>query len=125
MKILNYIQFNEDVDSDESTQDKYSDAKDEIKEMIENSLKTSDKATIEDFTQAFLKNSEDTKIEGLINDSDIYDFYLKHRNDVDEILLDIKFYDDIPSEMNVFGVYDYVIKATNKAISELVNMISV
>ena len=40
------------------------------------------------FVESFIKNPEDVKIEGLINDSDIYEFYLKWRNDIDEILND-------------------------------------
>jgi len=31
------------------------------------------------FVESLLKNPDDAKIEGLINDSDIYDFYLKYR----------------------------------------------
>jgi hypothetical protein len=91
--------------------------------MIEKSLKTSDSKTFDDFVSAFIKNPDDTQIEGLINDSDVYEFYLKYRNDIDELLSKIKFYDDIPSEMSSFSLYDYVIKGTKKAIGELVSMI--
>ena len=125
MKILkSYKLFiNEGVESDLTTDNgsEYSDIKEEISEMIEKSLKTSDKKTIGDFVSAFIKNPEDTKIEGLINDSDIYEFYLKYRNDIDELLSKIKFYDEVPSEISSFSLYDYVIKGTMKAISELVS----
>ena len=43
-----------------------------------------------DFIESFVRNPEESQIEGLINDSDIYDFYLKYRNQVDEILSKIK-----------------------------------
>lgn len=123
MKLFKYSEFiKEDLKSDLSPKldDKYKDVKQDIIEMIEKSLKTSDQKTFGDFVSAYVKNPEDTKIEGLINDSDIYEFYLKYRNDVDEILSEVKFYDEKPSEMNVFGIYDYIIKGTNKAISEMV-----
>jgi regulator of replication initiation timing len=64
-----------------------------------------------------------SQIEGLINDSDVYDFYLKYRNDIDELLSKIKFYDEVPSEITSFSLYDYVIKGTKKAISEIITMI--
>jgi hypothetical protein len=92
--------------------------------MIEKSLKTSDSKTFEEFVSAFIRNPEETQIEGLINDSDVYYFYLKYRNDIDELLSKIKFYDEVPSEITSFSLYDYVIKGTKKAISEIVTMIS-
>ena len=103
--------------------DKFLEVKQVIIELIEKSLNTSDINTFQDFIKAFIKNPEETQIEGLINDADIYEFYLKYRNDVDEILSEINYYDQKPSEMNVFGVYDYIIKSTNKAVSEIVKMI--
>ena len=55
---------------------KYSDLKDEVKSMIE---KTIDKSggEFKSFVNKFIKTPEDVKIEGFINDSDIYEFYLK------------------------------------------------
>jgi pectate lyase len=103
--------------------DKYKDLKGDLIELIEKSLNTSDSKTFEDFIKAYIKNPEDTQIEGLISDADIYEFYLKYRNDVDEILSEIKFYDEKPSEMGVFGVYDYIIKATKRSVLESVKLI--
>ena len=124
MKIFKYNQFvNEDIDSDVST-DKYSELRSEVSELIENSLKTSDNKTLGDFISAFLKNPEETQIEGLINSSDIYDFYLKWRDDIDVILSDIRFYDETPSELKVFSLYDYIVSGTKKAVAEIVSMLS-
>jgi len=127
MKIKSYTSFvNEDLKSDLSSKLKseYKDIKEDIIEMIEKSLKTSDSKTFEEFVSAFIRNPEETQIEGLINDSDVYDFYLKYRNDIDELLSKIKFYDEVPSEITSFSLYDYVIKGTKKAISEIITMIS-
>jgi len=102
----------------------YSDIKEEVGEMIEKSLKTSDSKTLEDFISAYVREPDETQIEGLINDSDVYDFYLKWRNDIDEILSGVNFYDEVPSEMSCFSLYDYIIKGTKKAIGEIVSIIS-
>ena len=60
--------------------------KDELTDMIKKSLNTSDSKTVEDFIAAYKKDSEKNQIEGLINNADIYDFYLKYDEDIDEIL---------------------------------------
>jgi hypothetical protein len=79
---------------------------------------------MENFLTSFLKNPEDVKVDGFINDSDIYEFYLKWRNDIDEILSDINFFDELPTENNAFGLYEYVIKGTERAFEEVVRMMS-
>lgn len=126
MKIKSYGTFiNEDLKSDLSPKlgSDYKELKEDIIEMIEKSLKTSDNKTFDDFVSAFIKDPEETKIEGLINDSDIYEFYLKYRNDVDELLSKLKFYDESPSDMSSFSLYDYVIRGTKRTILELMTMI--
>jgi len=91
--------------------------------MIENTIQKSG-GELNTFIESFEKNSEDVKVEGFINDSDIYDFYLKFRNDIDGILNNIKFYDESPTEVNAFGLYEYVIKGTERAFMEVVKMIN-
>ena len=134
MKLSKYYQFIREAEELQSTAEdlgsgstevsadisKYTELKDELTEMIKASLNTEDDKTFEDFIDAYNKNPEETQIEGLINDSDIYEFYLKWRNDIDEILNDIKFFDESPSESSTFGLYDYLIKGTERAIVEFV-----
>jgi hypothetical protein len=110
----------EDVDTDMIS--KYQDLKEEIKEMIKKSLNSEDDSVISEFITSFIKAPEDNKIEGLINDSDIYEFYLKWRNDIDDILGDINFFDEVPSEIKVYSLYDYIIQGTNKAVEEVISM---
>ena len=123
--ISNYNLFiKEDIDTDESIDTKkYSDIKLEVTQMIKKSFKTEDSKLFDDFIEASIKSPDDTQIEGLINDSDIYEFYLKWRNDIDEVLNDIKFFDENPVEINAIGLYDYVIKGTERALQEVVKMI--
>ena len=125
--IKKYFQFiKEDLDdikSSEQPSDKqYTELEDEIKSMIEETIEKSG-GEFNSFVEKFIKSPDDVKIEGLINDSDIYDFYLKYRNDIDELLNDIKYFDEIPSESNTFGLYDYIINGTEKAIIEAVKML--
>jgi len=117
------IDLSSDSKEEKETTVDFSDLKEEVSSLIEKSLKTSDDQTKEDFIQAFIKDPEETQIEGLINDSDVYEFYLKYRNEIDEMLSGINFYDEVPSEMGSFSLYDYIIKGTNKAVLEIVHKI--
>ena len=94
--------------------------KKEVNEMIENTVNNIGGNT-DTFIDSFKKNPEDFKIEGLINDSDIYAFYLKWRNDIDELLNNMRYYEEVPSDNNIFSLYDYIIKGTEKAVIELVS----
>ena len=134
--VKKYLQFIKEADeveevetnvsqeeTDASDSSNFEEVKDELKSMIENTIQNSG-GEFNSFVNSFVKNPEDVKIEGLINDSDIYEFYLKWRNDIDEILSDVKFFDDNPNDVNAFGLYEYVIRGTERAIEEIVKMIS-
>ena len=126
MKIYRYNQFITEALKDDfsaSLDNKYKDVKEELIDMIEKSIKSDDKEVFNKFIDSYVKSPDDSSIEGLINDADVYDFYLKYRNDIDEVLNGIKYFDDTPSEENVYGVYEYTIKATKKAISEFIRLI--
>jgi hypothetical protein len=87
--------------------------------MIEKTIEKSG-GDFESFKDKFVKSPEDTKIEGFINDSDIYEFYLKFRNDIDELLNNVKYFDEVPSESNTLGLYDYIISGTERSVIEVV-----
>lgn len=131
--IKKYLQFIKEADevetdvaqeeTDASGSSSFDEVKEEVKSMIESTIEKSG-GEFNSFVDSFVKNPEDVKIEGLINDSDIYEFYLKWRNDIDEILSNIKFFDENPNDVNAFGLYEYVIRGTERAIEEIVKMIS-
>ena len=125
MKIKKYTNYiNEDLKSDLSSSfEENKDLKDAIIDIVIKSLNTEDKKTISDFLSSYVKDQDSNQIVGLINDSDIYDFYISYRNDIDQLLSDISFYDEVPSEIGSFSLYDYVIKGTKKAILDLVTSI--
>jgi hypothetical protein len=129
MKIKRYNNFifeMNEIDGEEGNVDvsRFDDIKSEINEFIEKSVNSTDEKMVKDFIESYVRNPDETEIEGLINDSEVYDFYLKYRNDIDEILSNINFYDEVPSEMNSFSLYDYVIRGTKKAIEEIISMIN-
>ena len=123
--IKKYLQYIKEADEIQSEPDssKFEDVKDEVKSMIEKTIEQSG-GEFSSFVDSFIKNPEDVKIEGFINDSDVYEFYSKWRNDIDEILNDIKFFGETPTEINAFGLYEYVIKGTENSMNEIVKMLS-
>ena len=123
-KYLQYIkESDENKDIIKPDENKYTEVKEEVKSLIEKTIENSG-GEYKSFIESFIKNTEDVKIEGLINESDIYDFYLKYRSDIDELLIDINYFDDVPSESNVNGLYDYIIKGTEKAVVEIVKLMN-
>lgn len=120
--IKKYLQFIKEDNGETISSSKYKEIKDEIKSMIEKTIENSG-GDFASFVDKFIKEPEDIQIEGLINDSDIYDFYLKFRNDIDELLNDLKFFGSSPGEINAIGLYDYLIKGTQKAIQETVRLL--
>jgi hypothetical protein len=130
-KYLNFIKeadetgINDSQDKKEETtsdSSKFTDVVDAIKSMVEKTIEKSG-GELKAFVDSYIKNPDDVKIEGFINDSDVYEFYLKWRNDIDEILSDVNFFDELPSENNAFGLYEYVIKGTQKAFLELIKSV--
>ena len=129
--IKKYLQFIKEADEVETPEtetqevvkpqsdNKYTELKEEVKSMIEKTIEKSG-GEFKSFVDKFIKSPEDVKIEGFINDSDIYEFYLKFRNDIDELLNNVKYFDEVPSESNTFGLYDYIISGTERAVIEAV-----
>lgn len=115
------VKSSEETDASDSS--KFTEIKDEVKSMIEKTIEKSG-GEMNSFVESYIKKPEDVKVDNFINDSDIYEFYLKWRNDIDEILSNLNFFDDVPTEHNAFGLYEYVIKGTEKAFFEVVKMLS-
>ena len=113
-------------ETDESTSAEFTEIREELRSMIEKTAEKQ-KKDYSSFVTEFLKNPNDVKIDGLINDSDIFEFFKKWQNDIDEILNKIKFFDERPGQMTesskrAKGVYNYMIVATEKAIIEAIKM---
>lgn len=98
------------------------DIKADVKEKIESTIKKSG-GEYSAFVDKFIKDPESVQIEGLIGDDQIYDFWLKHENDIDELLNSVGFFDQSPVSMNVIGVYKYVVSSARKAVELVVGML--
>ena len=108
----------------ESQEDgKYQELKDKVVSLIQDTIDEEKQYdSVEEFVDSYMKKG-DVEIRGLIKQDDLYQFYLDWRNDIDEILNNINFFDEIPSKMNSIGLYDYIIAGVKRAVKEVVKMI--
>jgi len=113
-------QNTEKEQSNDSTEtDIAKEVKDVVKEMIEKTVENKG-GEFKSFIDKYIESTEDVKIEGLINDSDIFDFYLKYRQYIDPILNNINFFNKNPKDLNKLGLYDFSVAGTKVAIDEIV-----
>jgi hypothetical protein len=121
VKIIKFDNFlNEKIEMDF---EKSETVKNEILSMIEKSVNSNDMKLISTFIDSYIDKDSETIIEGLVNDSDVYDFYIKYTNEVDEVLNDIDFFKKNPNELGIISVYNYLVYATNIAVMSIVKKI--
>lgn len=106
-------------ETDSTGTDKFPEVKEHIKSMIESTIEKSG-GDYKSFIDSIEELKDVSKVEKFINDSDVYEFYLKWRNDIDELLNDINYFDDAPTKNDAFGLYEYVIKGTERAFLEFI-----
>ena len=133
MQIRKYSSFLvEKLDFDdikERLDDSYIDLKSELIEMIEETLKNIKNAEItmtdlEDFINDYISAGKDANmIDKLVEDNDIFNFYLKFQSEIDELLNETKYMDESPSNNNVFSLYDVVIDGTKQSILDILESI--
>jgi hypothetical protein len=121
MKIKKYLQYLKESDDiqDAPEVQNSSEIESELKDLIEKTIDNNNQE-FDEFVNSFIKYPNETRIEGLIDESDIYEFYLKYRNEIDEILNEVNFFESIPSDLAVFSLYEYIIKGTQRTIEEVV-----
>ena len=123
--IKKFKQYNESLSEDLEGKitEEFIELKMALLDMIEKSLNSSDMNVVDDFLKSFLEDESESVIEGLVNDSDIYEFYLKYTDSIDEILNSGDFFDISSKEQGVIGLYDYLVFGTKKAVKNAVNRI--
>lgn len=120
-KIKKYLQFIKEADEVIKKDDSnYDSIKEDIKKKIEETIEKSG-GEFKSFIEKFEEQPKSVYIEGLINDSDIYDFYQTHRLVIDELLTKHDYFKKAPEEI---GVYQYVIDSTKEAIELVVKMLA-
>lgn len=97
---------------------------DDIRNMIDETIKKSGGDDVKTFAKEFLRKPTEVKIEGLINDDQVYDFWLKYENEIDELLNKVDFFKESPDKLNSIGVYKYIMTATNRAILESIRKLA-
>jgi hypothetical protein len=118
--IKNWRLFTESLDDDTSKLDyKYSDVKKHVLELIYKSVNSESSDVVREFIESYIESKESNVIEGLVNDSDYFDMYVKFSSDIDELLESVNYYDKSPSEKGIYSVYDYVVESTKESISEV------
>jgi len=134
MEIKKYNNFliKENIDLDKlklRLGEDYVDLKFDLLTMINTTLEniSEDNVKINDmkfFIKDYISGGKDsTSIEGLIEDNDIFNFYLKNQSDIDQLLNETEYLSISPIDNNVFSLYDVVIDGTKQAIMEILKVI--
>ena len=104
--------------------DEYSSLKRSTLELLEKSVENYEELiNVQNFIHDYAENTEKEVLEGFIEDSDIFDFYLKNQTDIDELCAEKEFFDKTPKEREIFTLYDFVIKGTKFAVQETMKLL--
>ena len=109
--------------------DSFTDLKKDLLDLINNTIEeSSDKSIkredLKDFMSKYIQEGKDVNmIDDLIEDNDIFNFYLKHQSDFDELLNDTGYMEKTPQENNIFSLYDITIDGTKQGIWNLVEIL--
>jgi len=101
----------------------------DLLEMIDMTLEASDiknvkKEDLNDFFTNYITAGKDADmIDELVEDNDLFNFYLKHQSDFDELLNDTGYMEKSPQENNVFSLYDVTIDGTKQGILSLMEIL--
>ena len=134
MKIRNFSNYlNEELEItelEEEVGESFPELKMDLLDLINLTLEeTSDiknvkKEDLNDFFTNYITAGKDSEmIDQLVEDNDIFNFYLKHQSDFDELLNDTGYMEKTPQENNVFSLYDVVIDGTKQGIWNLIEII--
>ena len=131
MKIRKYDSFiTETINLDEyyeKLDEKFVDLKKDILQYINDTLEENNEikhvndSHLEEFIKEYVTSGKDSDmIDNLIEDNDIFNFYLKHQSDIDELLNDSGYMTDSPNQNNVYSLYDVVIDGTKESIFSVI-----
>jgi hypothetical protein len=104
----------------DAASDKLSDKRDALKEdilnAIQDSMDSSDLIDLQNWIGKFENGDSDTVIDSLTDDSNLYDFYLKHQDDIDAVLGENGWFDNKMSAINLSSLYDVVVEGAREGI---------
>jgi hypothetical protein len=132
MKIRNFTTYLTEAldiqEIEENIGESFPELKKDLLDLINSTLEASDikdvkKEDLNDFmTNYITAGKEADMIDELIEDNDIFNFYLKHQSDFDELLNDTGYMEKSPQENNVFSLYDVTIDGTKQGILNLMEI---
>jgi hypothetical protein len=106
------IKENIDTKYQDKLSDDYKNLKRSLLQSIDKTIENDNIKNIKEFIDDIIDTKEVSKLLDLTEETDIINFYLKFQNDIDEICLNEKYFDKIPSENNIVGLNDFVIQGT-------------
>lgn len=102
-----------------NTSEEYLDIQEELMDMVDNTISSDDTDLKVETIKSFIEDNNTTII-GLVNDSDVFDFYMKHRTVIDRVLSDTDHFSKSPETVGTFdSVYEYIIVSTKVGVQEL------
>lgn len=113
-----YFQINENLEEklDDKLTNDYKSLKKGLLELVEKTIDEPEKLlNVQNYIDDYI-NDDDIILNDFVENSDIYDFYLKYQTDIDSLLSDNDFFDKTPVELNIFSLYDYVINGTKESV---------
>lgn len=100
-------------------EEEFIDLENELIQMIDDTTNSDDNDLKMETMRSYISDNSTTII-GLVNDSDVFDLYLKYRNNFDSILSEIDHFSKSPNNIGtVNSVYEYIIESTKIGIQEL------
>jgi hypothetical protein len=118
-----FSKLNEDISSfEEKITGKYKSLKRGTLELIDATINSSELVNYQNFINKYIDET-DVVVDGFVEDNDIFDFYLKYKGDIDELLVDKGFFDKSARDNDIFSLYDYVIVGTKFGVTECMSII--
>lgn len=124
-----YYKMNENLDDQlkDKLSEKYLSLKRGVLLLIDGSLDETQKkemVNVQNYLSDIEKNGVDNvKMNGFIEDSDVQNFYLKYKNDIDMLLKDKGYFTDKIAP-NIYSLYDIMSNGTKKAVQYVVEILN-
>lgn len=99
-------------------------AKRYVLDLLDKTVDSSELLDLQNFIKSYLEANKSSYIIGLNDDSELFEFYVKYQAELDELLSNDNFFTESPKKIGVMSVYDYVVKASKKALHILLTNIS-
>lgn len=99
-------------------------AKRYVLDLLDKTVDSSELLDLQNFIKSYLEANKSSYIIGLNDDSEFFEFYVKYQAELDELLSKDNFFTESPKKIGVVSVYDYVVKASKKALHLMLTNIS-